>query len=102
MVKLELLVNDSKVEEVKLLLREIGIKKISLIEVEEYDEDNIHEEGYRGSTFIVDVIKRVKIELLLNSEERVDRTLHMLSLANIDTEVLLYEVKQSYLITKRQ
>jgi len=102
MIKLELLVNEDKVEEIKNLLREIGIKKISLSEVREYDEEHTHMEGYRGSQYVVDFIKKIKIEMLLNSEELIDRTLHMLSIANIGAEVLVYNVSKSYHIMKRE
>lgn len=101
MIKLELLINENKVDEVKEVLREIGIKKISLSEVKEYGEEYTHEEGYRGTTYIVDYIKKINVSILLNSTDRIDRTLHMLSVANIDAEVLVYEVMQSYNISKR-
>ena len=102
MIKLELLANENKIEEIKKLLREIGIKKITLSDMKEYDEENIHVEGYRGSTYTVDFTQKIKIEILLSSMEAIDRTLHMLSVANIDAEVLVYEVMKSYHISKRE
>ncbi len=102
MIKLELLANENKVEEVKKLLREIGIKRITLSAMKEYDEENIHVEGYRGSTYTVDFTQKIKIEILLDSMETIDRTLHMLSVANIDAEVLVYEIMKSYHISKRE
>jgi len=101
MIKLELLISEDKVEEVKDVLREIGIKKISLSEIKEYDKDYTHEEGYRGTRYIVDFLKKINVSILLNSEERIERTLQMLAVANIDADVLVYEVMQSYSISKR-
>lgn len=101
MIKLELLISEDKVDEVKEVLREIGIKKISLSEVKEYGQEYTHEEGYRGTKYIVDFITKVNVSILLNSTERIERTLHMLSVANIDANVLVYEVMQSYSISKR-
>jgi len=101
MIKLELLIDEDKVEEVKEVLREIGIKKISLSEVKEYDQNYTHEEGYRGTTYIVDFLKKINVSILLNSNERIERTLHMLAVANIDADVLVYEIMQSYSISKR-
>ena len=101
MIKLELLINEDEVDEVKKVLREIGIKKISLSEVKEYDQEYTHEEGYRGTKYIVDFIKKVNISILLKSSERIERTLHMLTVANIDANVLVYEIMQSYSISKR-
>ena len=99
--KLELLINEDKVDEVKKVLREIGIKKIALSEVKEYAEEYKHQEGYRGSTYIVDFIQKINVSILLNSEKRIERTLHMLSLANLEANVLVYEVMKSYSIEKR-
>ena len=101
MIKLELLANENKVEEIKQLLREIGIKKITLSTMREYDENNIHVEGYRSSTYTIEFTQKIKIEILLNSMEAIDRTLHMLSVANIDADVLVYEIMKSYHISKR-
>ena len=100
MIKLELLIDEKKVDEVKELLREIGIKKIFLSEVKEYDKEHTHEEGYRGTKYIVDFIKKVNISILLNSTERIDETLHVLAVANIESNVLVYKVMQSYSISK--
>jgi len=102
MIKLELLVNEDKVEEIKNLLREIGVKRISLSEVREYDEEHAHMEGYRGSQYVIDFIKKIKIEMLLNSEDLIDRTLHMLSVANIGAEVLVYNISKRYYVMKRE
>ena len=100
MIKLELLIDENKVDEVKELLREIGIKKISLSEVKEYDKEYTHEEGYRGTKYLVDFIKKVNISILLNSTDRIEKTLHKLAIANIDANVLVYKVMQSYSISK--
>jgi len=102
MIKLELLVHEDKVDEIKDLLREIGIKKILLSQVKEYDEEHTHTEGYRGSCYIVDFVQKIKIELLLNSEELIDRTLHMLSVGNIEAEVLVYNIGKQYYVAKRE
>ena len=102
MIKLELLINENKVEEVKQLLREIGIKRITLSEMREYDEEHIHIEGYRGTTYTVDFTKKIKMEIILDSMEIIDRTLHMLSVANVDAEVLVYEIMKSYKVSRRE
>ena len=102
MTKLELLVHEDKVEEIKDLLREIGVKKILLSEVKEYDEEHAHMEGYRGSRYVVDFVQKIKIELLLKEEELIDRTLHILSVGNIEAEVLVYPISKQYYVAKRE
>jgi len=99
MIKLELLVHEDKVEEIKNLLREIGVKRILLSEMKEYDEEHTHTEG---SQYVVDFVQKIKIELLLNSEELIDRTLHMLSVGNIEAEVLVYNISKKYHVSKRE
>ena len=95
MIKLELLVNKDKVVDVKELLTRIGIKKISLIEVKEYDEDNVHVEGYRGSTYVVEFSQKIKFEVILKSEEFIKVAIDTISQANIDAEILVYEIYKS-------
>ena len=102
MIKFELLVKEDKTDEIKTLLREIGIKKILLVDVKEYDEEHLHEEGYRGAKYIVDFTRKIKIEVLLNSVETIERALDMLTVANIDAEVLIYEIMKSYNISKQR
>ena len=102
MIKLELLVNENKIEEIKQLLNEIGVRRINLSPIKQYDEDHTHIEGYRGSTYTIDFTQKTKIEILLNSMELIDRTLHMLSVANVDAEVFVYEVMKTYRILKRE
>jgi len=102
MIKLELLVHEDKVEEIKNLLREIGVKRILLSEVKEYDEEYAHMEGYRSSRYVVDFVQKTKIELLLKDEELIDRTLHILSVGNIEAEVLVYNISKQYHVAKRE
>ena len=102
MIRLELLVHEDKVDEIKDLLKEIGVKRILLSEVKEYDEKHTHTEGYRGSRYVVDFVQKTKIELLLKDEELIDRTLHMLSVGNIEAEVLVYNITKQYHVNKRE
>ncbi len=101
MIKLELLIFEHKIDEVKEVLREIGIKKISTFEVKEYGQGHIHKEGYRGAQYTVDFITKINVSILLDSTERLDKILHILSVANVDADVLVYEVMQGYTISKR-
>ncbi len=102
MIRLELLLDEDHVETAKKALREIGVKKMLLSEVKEYDEEHTHIEGYRGSTYVVDFVQKTKMEILLTSEDIVDRALHILSVANIDTEAIVYSISNHYHVTKRE
>jgi len=100
MIKVELLIVEDKVEEVKTLLREIGIKKMILSEVKEYDDEHSHTVGYRGAQYLIDVIKKVKMEILLSSDSLLNRTLDMLAVANIDADISVYNIMKSYRVLK--
>jgi nitrogen regulatory protein P-II 1/nitrogen regulatory protein P-II 2 len=96
MIKLELLVHKDKVIDVKEELTKIGIKKIVLIEAKEYDEENQHVQGYRGSTYIIEFSEKVKLEILLSSEELIETAVHSIAQANIEAEVFVYHIMQSW------
>jgi nitrogen regulatory protein P-II 1/nitrogen regulatory protein P-II 2 len=95
MFKLEFLVNEEKVISVKKLLTNIGIKKISLIEVKEYDEDNVCIEGYRGTTYVVEFTQKTKLEVIVKSEELINLAINAIDKANIDSEIFIYEMFKS-------
>lgn len=102
MIRLELLLDEDHVETAKRVLREIGIKKMLLSEVKEYDEQHTHTEGYRGSTYVVDFVQKTKMEILLESDDIVDRALHILSVENIETEAIVYPISNHYHVSKRE
>jgi len=95
MIKLELMVNRENALDIKEALTKIGIKKILLLEVKEYDEDNVHVEGYRGSTYVVEFTTRIKLEIILNSEEQIDTALDSIARTNIDVEIQIYDISKS-------
>ena len=101
MIKLELLVFEYKIDEVREILREIGIKKISTFEVKEYGQQKTHTEGYRGAYYVVDFTTKINLSILLDSPERIDRILHILSVANIEADVFVYDVVKRYTVSKR-
>jgi len=103
MLKLEFLVSQDKVIEVKKLLTNLGIKKISLTEVKEYDEDNIRVEGYRGTTYVVEFTEKTKLEVILDSDELSDLAIDTIEKANIDSEIYIYEIlKSRYIYHKKE
>ena len=95
MLKLEFLVSQDKVIEVKKLLTNLGIKKISLTKVKEYDEENIRIEGYRGTTYVVEFTEKTKLEVILDSDDLIDLAINTIEKANIDSEICIYEIAKS-------
>ncbi len=101
MIKLELLVLEDPADIAKAVLREISIRKILLFPVKEYDEEHSHVEGYRGTQYVVDFVNKTKMEIVVDSEEMIDRALHILSVEDIETEVFGYPIMKHHLVTKR-
>jgi len=71
MKKVEAIIKPYKLEEVKEALTEIDINGMTISEVKGYGRQQGHSELYRGAEYIVDLIPKVKIEVVV-SEERVD------------------------------
>jgi nitrogen regulatory protein PII len=92
MIKLEITVNTDNALHIKEALTKVGIKKILLLEVKEYDEDNVHTEGYRGSSYVIEFSKKIKLEIIINSEELKEMALDSIARTNIEVEILIYDV----------
>lgn len=61
-----------KVEEVKDALRGVGVQGITVDEVKGFGRQGGHTETYRGAEYTVDLLPKVKLEILC-SEEMTDQ-----------------------------
>jgi nitrogen regulatory protein P-II 1 len=77
MKKIEAIVQPFKLEEVKEALKGIGIDGMTITEVRGHGRQKGHKEVYRGQEYNVDLLPKVKIELVVPSSrsEEVIRTL---------------------------
>jgi nitrogen regulatory protein P-II 1 len=69
MKKIEAIIKPFKLEDVKDGLAEIGITGMTISEVKGYGRQQGHSELYRGAEYIVEFIPKVKIELVVKSDE---------------------------------
>ena len=69
MKKIEAIISPSKIEEVKNALAKIGIERMRISKVDEFGSQQGHKEIYRAKTYVVDVIKGFKIELMVTTDE---------------------------------
>lgn len=69
MKKIEAIIKPFKLEEVKEALSELGIDGMTVIEVKGFGRQRGHTELYRGSEYTVDFLPKVKIELVLPTED---------------------------------
>ena len=59
-----------KLEEVRDALTGVGVHGMTASEVKGYGRQKGHTEIYRGAEYVVDFLPKVKIELIIEDEER--------------------------------
>ena len=72
MKKIEAIIKPFKLEDVKDALVEAGIEGMTISEVKGYGRQQGHSELYRGAEYIVEFIPKVKVEIVVSSQEYVD------------------------------
>jgi nitrogen regulatory protein P-II 1 len=99
MKKIEAIVQPFKLEEVKEALKGIGIDGMTITEVRGHGRQKGHKEVYRGQEYNVDLLPKVKIELVVPSarSEEVIRTLAAAArTGNIgDGKIFTYDVSEA-------
>lgn len=71
MKKLEAIIQPSKFDSVKEALREIGVEGMTVVEVRGHGRQKGHTEVYRGREYTLDLLPKIKIEMIL-PDQRVD------------------------------
>jgi nitrogen regulatory protein P-II 1 len=72
MMKLEAIIQPSRFESVKDALVEIGIEGMTVTEVRGHGRQKGHTEVYRGREYTVDLLPKIKLELVL-PDQMVDK-----------------------------
>ena len=65
MIKVEAIIQTSKLDAVKDALHEIGGEGMTVLEVRGHGRQKGHTEFYRGREYTVDLIPKIKIEMVL-------------------------------------
>jgi len=71
MTKIEAIIQPNKLDAVKGALIELGIAGMTISEVRGHGRQKGHTETYRGNEYSVDLLPKIKLEIVL-SDERVD------------------------------
>ena len=74
MVKIEAILQPSKLDAVKEALLEAGIEGMTILEARGHGRQKGHTEFYRGNEYTVDLLPKIKIELVVN-DDRKDKTI---------------------------
>jgi nitrogen regulatory protein P-II 1 len=65
MTKVEAVIQTSKLDAVKNALQEIGVEGMTVIEVRGHGRQKGHTEFYRGREYTVDLLPKIKMEMVL-------------------------------------
>lgn len=80
MKKIEAIIQPHKLEEVKEALKGIGIDGMTITEVRGHGRQKGHKEVYRGMEYQVDLLPKVKIELVI-ADERAGEVIRTLTIS---------------------
>jgi len=69
MKKIEAVIKPFKLEDVKEALVAAGIEGMTVSEVKGYGRQQGHSELYRGAEYVVEFIPKIKIEIVVSSQE---------------------------------
>jgi nitrogen regulatory protein P-II 1 len=69
MKKVEAIIKPFKLDEVREALSEIGVTGLTVTEVKGFGRQKGHTELYRGAEYVVDFLPKVKIEVVIASEQ---------------------------------
>lgn len=68
MKKIEAIIKPFKLDEVKDALNDIGIVGMTISEVRGFGRQKGHKELFRGSEYVIDLLPKVKIEVVVNDD----------------------------------
>jgi nitrogen regulatory protein P-II 1 len=99
MKKIEAVIQPFKLEEVKEALKGIGIDGMTITEVRGHGRQKGHKEVYRGQEYTVDLLPKVKVEMIV-SGSRADEVIRTVVAAartgNIgDGKIFIYDVAEA-------
>ena len=71
MTKIEAIIQPSRLDAVKEVLLEVGVEGMTITDVRGHGRQKGHTEQYRGREYTVDLLPKIKLEMVL-PDERVD------------------------------
>ena len=99
MKKLEAVIQPHKLEEVKEALKGIGIDGMTVTEVRGHGRQKGHREIYRGMEYQVDLLPKIKLELVVPSERAEEAISVIASAARTgkigDGKIFVYDVAEA-------
>ena len=99
MKKIEAIIQPHKLEDVKEALKAIGVDGMTITEVRGHGRQKGHKEVYRGMEYQVDLLPKVKVEMVI-SDDRADEVIRtVVNSARTgkigDGKVFIYDVAEA-------
>ncbi|HTS49926.1 MAG TPA: P-II family nitrogen regulator [Bryobacteraceae bacterium] len=99
MKKIEAIIQPHKLEDVKEALKAIGVDGMTITEVRGHGRQKGHKEVYRGMEYQVDLLPKVKVEMVISdqrAEEVVRTVVNSARTGKIgDGKVFVYDVAEA-------
>ena len=99
MKKIEAVIQPFKLDEVKEALKSIGIDGMTITEVRGHGRQKVHKEVYRGQEYNVDLLPKVKVELVVPSERTDEIVNAIIAAARTgkigDGKIFVYDVQEA-------
>ena len=80
MTKIEAIIQTSKLDTVKDALHEVGVEGMTVLEARGHGRQKGHTEFYRGREYTVDLIPKIKIEMVV-ADEMVEKIVQAVTVA---------------------
>jgi nitrogen regulatory protein P-II 1 len=78
MKKIEAIIKPFKIEDVKDALVAAGIEGMTVSEVKGYGRQQGHSELYRGAEYVVEFIPKVKLEIVVSTDEYLNKAIDII------------------------
>jgi len=106
MTKIEAIIQPSRLDAVKDALTELGAEGMTISDVRGHGRQKGHTEHYRGREYTVDLLPKIKLELVL-PDERVEGAVHaILKAAGTgkigDGKIFLFKVEEAIRIRNQE
>jgi nitrogen regulatory protein P-II 1 len=99
MKKIEAIIQPFKIDEVKDALKGIGVDGMTISEVRGHGRQKGHTEVYRGQEYSVDLLPKVKVEMVVPSERSEDIVRALTTAARTgkigDGKIFIYDVAEA-------
>jgi nitrogen regulatory protein P-II 1 len=99
MKKVEAIIQPYKLDDVKSALQGLGIDGMTITEVRGHGRQKGHKETYRGQEYNVDLLPKVKLEMVVSSERSAEVVNALSAAARTgkigDGKIFLYDVEEA-------